>query len=578
MNRKLQTVKFGGIDERRAFSDELAYMPVLKNYQVTENYTLRKRDGILQQFPAPAAITGMWSGYLGDHNRLLFTADGKLFEADPLTYDLVEIGPIGNGTHNVMFEFCRRVYIKNEQQYSYYDGEQLHTVTGYVPLVAIGCQADGSGSSFEDINMLSSRRRVQYTCDGGTKKFFLPEKGATAVVAVKQDGVASGIAYSFNSADGSVTFASAPASGENRLEITYDMGTDRSDVIMQASGVMLFGGDTDGHVFLWGNPSYAGYRFHSELADGLPSAEYFPENNYTVIGDSEITDIISQYDRQLIFTKDRAYYSYCELQTDTLGNVYASFPVYNLNGEKGSLLKNAGCIMNNEPVTLCADGLNRWSSTVVANEKNAVCFSGAVGKTLQKVLASGDYDGMRLFNLRGTGELFFIYGDDALIYNYRIGAWYAYDNFAAEYMAEFNGRLFFSRGAAVLALDETSTTDGLEKVDAVLETPFCMPGGMGARGKATRVDLVMKMNSSAVLEFSYYGGQANGNDFQPLPQTQTVKLFGPWDQLRDVSIRPPVHRFPFFKMRLRQKDYSYTEICGLQITAVQKGTYGRKRI
>ncbi|MBO7157079.1 MAG: hypothetical protein J6W31_00590, partial [Clostridia bacterium] len=86
---------------------------------------------------------------------------------------------------------------------------------------------------------------------------------------------------------------------------------------------------------------------------GQPSAEYFPENNYTVIGSYPITDIISQYDRQLIFTKERAYYSYCQLRTDVEGHLYSSFPVFNLNGEKGSLLPFGGCIMNNEPVTVC---------------------------------------------------------------------------------------------------------------------------------------------------------------------------------------------------------------------------------
>lgn len=577
MNRAIRVRAFGGLDERGIFSEELTFSPSMRNYRVTENHTLQKRDGIVMAYRAPAAVTGMWSGYLGEERFFLYTAGGKLYNVLQPDGQIVEIGEVGAGAC-VLFEFRRRVYIKNASRYSYFDGEHVYPVAGYVPLVAIGCAADGSGSTFEDINLLSSKRRVQYSCSGSDRVYQLPEKPVVSLGDVRYNGELCPHAYTLNAELGTVTFELDLEAGENNLEITYDVGTDRSDVILKAEGVMLFGGDTDGHVFLWGNPSYTGYRFHSELADGQPSADYFPENNYTIVGDSEITDIISQYDRQLIFTKDRAYYSYCELKTDALGNVYASFPVYNLNGEKGSLLKNAGCIMNNEPVTLCADGLNRWSSTTVENERNAVCFSGAVGTTMRTLLASGQFGQMKLFNLRGTGELFFFCGELALIYNYRINAWYAYDHFAVEYLAENDGRLYFSRGRDILVMDPTSASDDTTKVHAYWESPYLSLGGVGYQSKPARLDLMLKINGPAEVKLAYYGGKKYGDETEPKTRVQTLSLPCAWEQFRHVSVRPAVQRFGQWKFRITQEDYSHTELCGLQVTAVQKGPYGRKGI
>ncbi len=561
---------FGGIDENRIFADDLTFSPAMRNFQITENHTLKKRCGLTVAFPAASEVTGLWSGYLGGEKYFLYTAGGKLYSVELDTGISVEIGAVGAG-RNVMFEFQRQVYIKNGQQYSRFDGSTVQKVTGYVPLVAIGCSPDGAGTSFEDVNMLSSRRRVQYSCDGEARIFQLPEKNIASVVETWLDGGANPLSKTVDTGKGTVTFEAAPGKGINNLEIEYDVGNDRSEVILEASGVMLFGGDTDGHVFLWGNPSYAGYRFHSELADGQPSAEYFPENNYTIIGDSEITDIISQYDRQLIFTKDRAYYSYCELRTDTLGNVYASFPVYNLNGEKGSLLANAGCIMNNEPVTLCADGLNRWSSTAVENEKNAVCFSGPVGRTMQSLLAQGNYGQMRLFNLRATGELFFFCGEEALIYNYRIGAWYAYDNFSADLITECDGTLYFSRGNNVLYLDSTAAYDEEGKINAYWECPCLHFGESGVQGKPVRISYTVRAAGQVALQMSYYGSR-----MQAEPEQTTVQLDCREERIMGGSFRPPLHRGALLKLRITEYDYAFCEICELQILAVQKGRYGRK--
>ena len=569
MGKMLCVNTFGGLDERNKTGDNLALSPAMRNFRVTENRTLEKRYGRSPVCPAPAAIDGLWSGFLGSERMFLFVSDGTLFRLYPETSERVEIGEVGTG-ETVLFEFRHHIYIKNADKYSRYDGATLTEVTGYAPLVAIGCAADGSGSSFEDTNLLTGKKRVLFSADGSSTVYHLPEQALSSVDGVKLDGETITISWTADTETGTVTFASAVPEGVNNLEIAYDTGRDRKSVILDASGVMLFGGDTDGHLFLWGNPDYPAYRFHSELADGLPSAEYFPENNYTVIGDTLITDIIAQYDRQLIFTKDRAYYSYCELQKDLLGNVYASFPVYNLNGEKGSLLQNAGCIMENEPVTLCADGLNRWESTSVENERNAVCFSHPVGETLKSWITSGNFGAMRLFNLRTDGELYFVKGQTALIYNYRLGAWYAYDNFGAEKMCEYDGKLYFSNGAGIEFLDPDSAYDPEGRFTCYMETPMSALGLLGRRKKLTEIGMMLYASATPVLELSYTDEEGGA-----FPVTTRVEHYCGDGKTVGISFRPPLFRLPAVKLRLTEYDYAHCEICELHLVAVQKGKYGR---
>ena len=570
MNYTATTNRFVGLDERRVFSEDVSVSPYMRNYKVTENGTLQKRHGLTALVTAEDPITGFWSGFLGGERFLLFVSGGILYKVEKETNLPVELGEVGEG-ENTLFRFGELLYIKNANRFSRFDGERVTEVEGYVPLIAMGCAPAGGGDTFEDVNLLSSRRRVRFSCDGTSTVYQLPEKNLAAILAVSLDGEEYGEEPLVDTVSGTVAFPAPPPSGINNLEVLYDTGEDRREVILGATGVMLFGGDTDGHVFLWGNEDFPAYRFHSELAGGIPSAEYFPENNYTVIGGSKIMDIISQYDRQLIFTRDRAYYSYCQLQTDTLGNVYASFPVYNLNGEKGSMLENMGCMMDNQPVTLCADGLNRWESTSVENEKNAVCFSGPIGETVRRLLSQGSTTGMKLFNLRCHRELFFVAGDEAFVYHYPTGAWYAYDNFRADFLAEHEGNLYLVRDNTILFLDPTSSYDEEGVVKAVWESPYTSLGISGAKKRLTEVNLGIKTAGTPVLDISCRtsGGEQTETRLSPACH---------WESVMHLSFRPALPPDALTKIRITQQDYTQSELLSLGFAFGRKGRYGRQGI
>ncbi|MCH5183846.1 MAG: hypothetical protein J1E00_06695 [Oscillospiraceae bacterium] len=582
MRTALQVTQFSGIDERKTFGSDLSFAADMKNYRVTEDHTLKKRDGQQLVYSADSEIQGMWSGYLGSERHLLYIAGGRLFRYRP-GQGATELGSVGQSPCS-LFEFRQRVYIKSEETYCFYDGNSLQPVEGYVPLVVIGSTPAGVGETFEDVNLLSPCRRVEFICDDTSTTYHLPETGVYAIVGFLLNGRETAVSTaSRDLAAGTFTLKSPLHAGDT-LEVLYQMPNDRREVVLKAKGVMLFGGDTDGHVFLWGNPDAPNVRYHSELADGQPSAEYFPENNYTVIGDTEITDIVSQYDRQLIFTKDRAFYSYCELQTDVLGNVFASFPVYNLNGEKGSLLKNAGCIVNNEPITLCTDGLNRWSSTTVENEKNALCFSGPVQNTMRELLSRGEFDGMSLFNLRPTGELFLFHsGTGALVYQYRIGVWYAYKGLRVKYPVEYEGRLYYASFNQIRRLDPSVGEDVGEPIEAYWETPYLSTGSApGSRVKLTRMDWTLRAEGQLELHIDFGGEHLPDGSILPRRTLQTDCGGG---KVCSGSFRPGgsgsggMPLASRVKLRIDQSDTSTNcEISELRLISTKKGAYTRDGI
>lgn len=565
--------KFYGLNQSKKISDEISYSPDMINFKVTESFSLKKRGGIRTVFNnSGAVIEGMWAGYLGSLYYLLFVSDGCLYKYDLVTEKPSLIGFVDYGK-NVMFEFSGKLYILNGNKYSYFDGSLVGVVEGYIPLIAIGCNALGAGTTYEDLNLLTPKRRQQYSADGVAKDYCLAEKNINQINYIKINGVIFSN-YTYNCSTGTVHFNTTPSQGLNNIEICYiKSNLDRSRITNNRYA-MLFGGNVDGRLFLWGHPNYPNYRFHSELADGVPSVEYFPENNFTVIGNTEITDIVSQYDRQLIFTKDRAFYSYCELREDTLGNYYSSFPVYNLNGEKGNLIKGSCCIVNNEPITFCNDGLNRWSSTTVENEKNAICFSSPISITIADIIKKNKFSDLRLFDFQTNSELIFSHGDKAYIFNYKLGVWYVYNDMYCDCFCDCMGKLYFSFGDTVYKLDESKNNDDTSGVTAYWKSPFSSAGQPFMRKDITELSVTLETVTGTMLDLAVNSDLNPNNIFQEsfwITNTAGSKI-------SSIRIRPNVRRVAKAQIYLRatgkDTDAEIHEVALISKTKGRNARYG----
>ena len=449
----ITTDRFSGIDQRIKLQNGLSVASAMRNYRVTDSGALEKRPMRTPLFMLQDAIDGIWKGRLNGSERLLAACSGRLYDYDRETGYLTVIGVIGSG-ECCFFEHGGALYMLNGEKYMKYDGVTLSEVAGYIPAVAISCSPDGSGTPFEQLNLLNDSRRQLFNGDGSSNVYYLSEKRVDSVDRVTVDGISESD-YTVDTALGAVQFTHTPPGGLNNVEITYSKRTGGRERITNCRRAMKFGGNSDGRIFLWGNAALPSHRFYSDIADGVPSVEYFPVNNFTVIGDSEITCIVQQYDKQLIFTRERAYYSYCELKEDALGNVYSSFPVFSLNGEKGCVLNMCGVVVDNKPVTLCGDGINVWESTGIENEKNAVCISGPIEETVRQALAASDSAiPPKLFDYQSRREMFFVFASTAYVYNYGNGSWYIFDGFGCREFFVYGDELYIAYGKTLYVYSE----------------------------------------------------------------------------------------------------------------------------
>lgn len=450
---------FKGIDERILISGGVDIASSMSNFRISSDGSLEKRPENNQVLNIGAAIEGIWKGKLDGEDVTVFSAGGELIKLyrDEGTFEV--LGVIGTG-HCEFFVFGGALYVMNGSTYTKLSGGVLSSVEGYIPTIAVSCTPDGAGTSFEQLNLLTDKRKQLFSADGISTEYKLAESDIRSVESVYCSGVEI-TGYTVDTSAGKITFALPPAEGLNSLEVIYSKSGNDRGLITGCRKAMPFGGNSDGRIFLWGNAAKPNCRFHSELANGIPSAEYFPVNNFTLIGNDEITCIVQQYNKQLIFTKNAAYYSYCELNTDSLGNVYSSFPVFNLNGEKGCLLLMNGCVIDNMPVTLCGDGLNVWESTSVENEKNAVCISGAISETAKLAITFGvDSGNVKLFDFPISRELFFYAGGTLNVYDYTNGRWYRYNGMDMDEYCVCGQELYYSKGAYLYVFSESESYCG----------------------------------------------------------------------------------------------------------------------
>ena len=232
--------------------------------------------------------------------------------------------------------------------------------------------------------------------------------------------------YTVNLTNGTITFTSNPGNGTLNLVIYASKSSITRNEITDRKYNMRFGGSNDFRIFLYGKSIGTGTNryYYSNLANGLPSASYFPTTFYNEVGTPEniITGMTRQYDRQIIFTDiTGAYYSY--YQTTTIdGIVYPSFPLYTLNKVIGNIAMGQVQVVQNNPFSIFK-GIQEWVATSVQDERNAKNIS----KRIQVSLDSIDLSQVTTIDWEKNYEYWICLNDKAYIYNYKLDVWYKFE-------------------------------------------------------------------------------------------------------------------------------------------------------
>ena len=468
----------------------------MRNFRITaENHLqIRPGYGTLCMLSAGHPVNGLWRGYVNGVFHLVAACNGHLWDIDLEERTAADKGAIHDG-QTFFFGFSDKLYILTGTEYYSWDGEGAPAaVEGYIPIVTTAAPPAGGGTLLEPINLLTGKKRAEYSPDGEATTFQLPENNLDELISVE----GTEITYSTDLSKGTVTFSSAPPKGVNTITFTWKKdGGDRAKVTGKKFAE-LYNGESDSRVFLYGDGTNEAV-FSGLDENGKASAEYFPQYNVIAVdsANTPITAMIRHYDRLLIFKTDSAYS--CSYSTLTLNNaVQAAFYTSSLNRSIGNAAPGQARLVDNNARTVFGRSVYEWSlaANSVRDERNAKRVSDKVAATL----GAFDLTQAICFDDEWNQEYYVFYGGQAIVNNYQNDSWYFYDNLPVTAVVAVEGTIYFGTpDGALMEFSRSYRNDNLEDINAYWESGS-MDFDMDWRRKySSTVWTAMKPESQAIV-------------------------------------------------------------------------------
>lgn len=413
---------------------ELGEASYMSNWMITDDKKLKKMFGYSALNEATdEKINGMWYGKINGENRFLFARGGKVYELkeNPITHEIeeIELGEIVDAYPTTFWAANNVVYIMDGHEFYQWDGDKFKVVEGYVPTAFTAAPPTGGGSILEGINYLTGTKKMKFSGNGSATVYQLPEYGIERVdkVMVGTEVKQPNTDYTVNLKNGTVSFVTAPPNGVNNVEITWTK--QEEGYRERITKCRWYGGQYYARYWIYGNPEHANTRFCSGVTmAGVSDPTYWPIFTESDVGEHEITGIVTQYDKQLIFTTGdsggaSAWYSTNEsVYDENTGLLITLFPVFPINAKIGNEAPGQVQIILNNPFTVWK-GVYQWVSTYVLNEKNAEWLSQRVQRDLDKL----DLTKALTWDWYEMGVYLLCVGKRIWCYNYRVDAWYILD-------------------------------------------------------------------------------------------------------------------------------------------------------
>lgn len=409
---KMFTVdRFLGINESGDGDTELKMGEASKmeNFTITDDYNLALRPGVqridfnTERDPAP--LLAAWSGFLGRRDLLLLCdfsgGTDRLYvyeKGNDGRHVIVhqQTGALGltaaeNAKVNI-FTFNGYLYVMSNGNTVVYEDNFFQKKEPYIPLVIAGASPAGGGTTLENINLLTGKRRMTFSSDGESKGYVLPAE-AVKVESIIIDNVEQvvGSVGSFNAATKTFTFTTAPIKGVGNIEITYSTDTEAAEASrMQIINCPLheeYNGSTDTRLFVAGDGTNRCY-YTGVTQSGEATALYFPAMNEVAVdmSGSAITGLVRHYSKLLVFKKDGTHSISYEPVTLTDGSTVAGFYLRPMNKEFGNELLGQVQTVNNYPRSVTKDGIYEWkiTSSYYKDERYANRISDMVRLSLKR--------------------------------------------------------------------------------------------------------------------------------------------------------------------------------------------------
>ena len=453
---------------------------VMKNWRITPENHLRIRPGYKTRLSLPGTPRAVLPLRLSGQSRLLYAAGGTLYEIGEDLISAAGLATVADAP-SCLFAFGGYAYFIDGTQYYRYDGQSLSVVEGYIPLICTQTTPAGQGNDAEGVNILTGKKRQSFSADGASTVFHLAEDEIDEIVWVKIGGEPTQD-YSANLSDGTLTFVTAPTAEEpDNVEICWRKGTGSRNLLTGCANAVSFGGDCDTRLFLYGDGTNA-VRYSGLDGDGQPSAEYFPAGNVMTVGtaNTPVTDALRHYDRLMLFKDSEAWTAAYTTVEDAQGQSLPAFSVQPLNAQAGCQAPGQAVLVDNCPFTPTSDGIYKWVSSSVRDEKNARIVSERVREALENL----DPDSARCFDDRLRQEWWYYRPGYALIYQYGADAWYVYEDIPARILVRFGGALLAGCEGMLVEISDGYRNDDAAEIEAVMETGD-IDFGMAHRKKHT---------------------------------------------------------------------------------------------
>lgn len=486
--------KFLGINEAADGFTELKMGEAseMVNFLITDGFNLTVRPGAqrmdFSEERDPAPILASWAGFISDnsteeHLLIVDFAKGKdriwLYTRNEMggyTTHYRQDGALGltsSNDHMVkVFAFGGKLWVMSRVNTVTYQDGAFVVEEPYVPLVIAGATPMGGGTTIEEINMLTSLRRVDYSADGESVNYSLPTE-ARSVHKIIIDNVEQSVAEagSFDASTHVFKFKTAPVKGVGNVEITYDtyaLDTEKSRLkILGMPLVEAYNGSTDTRLFMAGKGNVCYYSGVTQYGEATPM--YFPALNETRVDmtGASVTGMVRHYGKLLVFTRDGTYTLSYEPVTTEDGATTAGFYLRSANREFGNDVLGQVRTVKNYPRTITQSGIYEWkiTSSYYQDERYAQRVSDSVQRSLQEardihkfVSCDNDFD-----------KTYYVFLNDdegtVLVSRYdlaREDVWCIYRGDIFKNVSNafvFNGSLFFTNGTEVFYLSSTATMD-----------------------------------------------------------------------------------------------------------------------
>lgn len=259
-----------------------------KNYKSNYGRCVETRPDIELLKEYSDTIFGLFFyAYNGSNHRIVHSGT-KLYDNENVIYTSMA------EHESKFFVYDKKLYIKDGNKYLVYDGIAVNEVIGFIPTTTIGRSPAGSGTVYQDVNMLTGIRKNSFLADGESVEYILDTETFDNDYPVKVwvNGVELTTGFTAYPEEGKITFITAPerplTAGQDNVIIEFRKTINGyRDRIDKCTLLEVF----DNRIFFSGNPDYPHVLFHSSLDDPTycSDLDYYEEGE----SDSEIKAIVS---------------------------------------------------------------------------------------------------------------------------------------------------------------------------------------------------------------------------------------------------------------------------------------------